>query len=167
MPGIDLVLQAVADCEQLAIFGRQIADDRGETFPEGVGIDPRLGAGLRGNKIKQDGGDLQSVSWDTLHHRLSDRGSVVVFGQTANSKTAPLTAAENGCFSAKASRLGRAKQPVLPIKTMDDVATKWRGEQNPLSAVAKERKPLRRLAFPDGGHGADTATPSCNLAIQR
>jgi hypothetical protein len=55
----------------------------------------------------------------------------VVFCQTENSKTAPLTA-ENGCFSVKARRLGRAKQPVLLIKTTDDVATKWRGEQNPV-----------------------------------
>ena len=71
MPVVDLVLQRVAECEQLAVFRPQIPDDGGKPGPERIGRNPGLGGRLLGDEIEQDRGDLQSVGIDTIHDGLS------------------------------------------------------------------------------------------------
>src|SRR5262249_642987 len=67
MPGVDLGLQRVADCKQFAVLGPEVADDRSQSRPERVCVDPGLGRRLLGDEIVEDGGNLQSVGFDTLH----------------------------------------------------------------------------------------------------
>jgi hypothetical protein len=70
VPGIDPVLQSVAEGEQLAVSRAEVADDGGEASPERVGLDSGIGRRLPGDEIVEDRGDLQSVGIDTLHEGL-------------------------------------------------------------------------------------------------
>ena len=69
----------VAHREQFAILRRQIADDGGEPCPERIWRNSGLGRGFRGDKIEQDGSDLQSMGIDTIHDGLSGEAAVRAF----------------------------------------------------------------------------------------
>ena len=67
MPVVDLGLQGIAHLQQLAVLRSEIPDDGGKPGPECIGRNPGLRRRLLGDEVVKEGGDLQSVGFDTLH----------------------------------------------------------------------------------------------------
>ena len=68
VPGVDARLQLVAAGEQLAVAGREVVDDRVDTLPEGLRLDPRTGQGLLLDEPVQAGCDAEPADLNALVH---------------------------------------------------------------------------------------------------
>src|SRR3981189_1056593 len=99
MPAVDFRLQGVAQRKQFTVSRRQILDDGSKPRPERVGRNPGFWRCFLGNKIEQNGSDLQSVGVDTIHAKLSGEAAVT------------------GCFEGKnKERRRRRSRALLALK---------------------------------------------------
>src|SRR6185312_1368952 len=111
MPGVDLLLEGIAHLQQVAVLRPEVADDRGQSRPERIRVDPGPGRRLLRDEIEQDGGDLQSMGIDTLHDRLFSRGKgYAVSGR--DQQNGPATGHFRGPFSLKIGGEGRGQSTV-------------------------------------------------------
>src|SRR6185437_12075997 len=107
MPAVDFRLQGIAHREQLAILGREIADDGGKPGPERIGRNSGPGGRFLGDEVEQDGSDLQSVGVDTIHGKTLAKAAVTRY---LRAKTR-ISSGEN-----KERRKRRRSRPLLAPK---------------------------------------------------